>query len=419
MSKAKWTFMVFMAGDNSLSTAGDNDLCEMRRVGSTADVNVVVEFDNAGDRGSNRYRVRLHGIDEPSQSLGETDSGSPEVLDRFIAWAAETYPADRYALVLWSHGCAWEPTELDRIAREVKSPQYNAREATQRSASSMGKTLFRTTWERVFRLPSPAERAICVDDGSGHSLDTIELGRVLARAKQALGQPIDLLGMDACLMSNLEVAYQARPYVGILVASEESEPSNGWPYDVVLRKLVAQPDLPAEDLAQHIVKSYVESYVDAGYTPSVTQSALDLACIDTLTGPLDAMADRLASDMDKFKTEIRDAQLASARFFCNTLWDIGHLSQELDGCTQDEDLRREIGRVQAALGPGPGQFVLAEAHHGPKVDDCMGVSIYLPLVTDVSQFYAELDFAKQHRWAEMLKAYHTPLRPPAGGRIHP
>lgn len=39
--KAKWTFMVYLAGDNNLSTAGDKDLSEMRTVGSTADVNVV------------------------------------------------------------------------------------------------------------------------------------------------------------------------------------------------------------------------------------------------------------------------------------------------------------------------------------------------------------------------------------------
>ena len=49
---AKWTFMVYMAGDNNLSSAGDVDLTEMRRVGSTADVNLLVEFDNAGNRGT-------------------------------------------------------------------------------------------------------------------------------------------------------------------------------------------------------------------------------------------------------------------------------------------------------------------------------------------------------------------------------
>ena len=39
MPRAKWTFMLYMAGDNNLSSAGDADLAELRQVGSTPDVN--------------------------------------------------------------------------------------------------------------------------------------------------------------------------------------------------------------------------------------------------------------------------------------------------------------------------------------------------------------------------------------------
>ena len=34
--------------------------------------------------------------------------------------------------------------------------------------------------------------------------------RVLAKGHEEIGKPFDLLGMDACLMSTLEVAYQTR-----------------------------------------------------------------------------------------------------------------------------------------------------------------------------------------------------------------
>ena len=40
---------------------------------------------------------------------------------------------------------------------------------------------------------------------------------------------IDLLGMDACLMSTLEVAYQTRANAVNVVGSEELEPGDGWP----------------------------------------------------------------------------------------------------------------------------------------------------------------------------------------------
>ena len=117
--QAAWTIMVYMAGDNNLSEAGDADLFEMRRVGSTDRVQVVVEFDNAGSAGTRRIHVTEDGVGETVETLGETDSGSPAVLSNFISWAARNYPADRYALILWNHGNGWEPTEVDRIARSV------------------------------------------------------------------------------------------------------------------------------------------------------------------------------------------------------------------------------------------------------------------------------------------------------------
>ncbi len=186
-SKAKWTFMVYMAGDNNLSGAGDADLREMRKIGSTADVNVVTQFDNAGDVGTKRYIVQRDRINERVESLGETDSGDPKVLIDFVAWARAEYPAERYALVLWNHGGGWEPTEMDRVARSVNSPQFNLREASERQGSLLGRAFFRTTLEKIFQLPTPTERAICSDDGSGHSLDTIELDRVMAEVVRVWG----------------------------------------------------------------------------------------------------------------------------------------------------------------------------------------------------------------------------------------
>lgn len=405
--KAKWTFMVYLAGDNNLSTAGDKDLSEMRTVGSTADVNVVAEFDNAGDRGTNRYHVQRDGVDEPVVALGETDSGSPKVLLDFVAWAAENYPAERYALVLWNHGGGWEPSEMDRIARTVGARDYSVREASERSATPLGKIFFRTTLQTIFSLPSPADRAICSDDGSGHSLDTIELGKVLAQAMDQLGQPLDLLGMYACLMSNMEVAYKARPYVRYIVASEESEPNDGWPYDAVLRKLVANPGLPTADLAAHIVSAYIKSYVNRGYSRAVTQTALNLSRVEALAAPLDDLAEALIARMPGVSGKVWDAQRKSARFWHNTLWDISHFCQELERLTARTPVRHVAKAVRAALRPGLNNLVIAESHHGATVERCGGVSIYLPAMTDISRYYADLAYAKEHRWLVMLKAYHA------------
>ncbi len=410
--KAKWTFMVYMAGDNSLSTAGDKDLAEMRKVGSSQEVNVVAQFDNAGRRGTRRYLIQRKGKKDLVESFGETDSGSPEVLSDFISWTAQKYPAERYALVLWSHGCGWEPTEIERMAKSKGAREFSSREAVVRSASPIGKTFFRTSLERMLALPTTHERAICVDDGSGHSLDTIELGRVLSKAKESLGQPIDLLGMDACLMNNLEVAYQAKPFVRYMVASEESEPGDGWPYDRVLSGLIAQPDQPTSTLASQIVHSYINSYIEADYPDPITQAALDLSRIDPVVNVLDNLAETLIRCMPQAKVPILQTQQISARFWYNTLWDIADFCNKLPKAMPDLDIIQATDKVLEAITPGEDKFLIAEANNALSGEPFMveafsGVSIYLPAMTKVSQFYEELDFARDHKWLSMLQAYRS------------
>ena len=406
MDKAKWTFMVYMAGDNSLSSAGDKDLGEMRQVGSTPQVNIIVQFDNTGNQGTRRYRALSGGQPDEVMALGETDSGDPKVLEEFIDWSAQQYPAERYALVLWSHGSAWEPAEMDKIARSVNSPNYSPMEAAERSASTMGKVIFRPSLERIFQLSSPGERAICVDDGSGHSLDTLELEKVLVKAKETLGQELDLLGMDACLMSNLEVAFQVRPYVKFMIASEESEPNDGWPYERVLRHLVDDPDLPTAQAAEHIVHDYIRSYIDRGYTDAVTQTAMDLGRIDEITGPLDELAEALvAEDRDQMRFNLWNAMFRTTRFWGDTLLDIPQFCEQLEKQPSSPKTRKASKQVRAALSQGSGRFIVAEGHNGKKVAHCGGVTIYLPALKGMSRFYPELAYALQHSWVKLLEAY--------------
>lgn len=407
-SKAKWTCMVYLAGDNNLSPAADVDLKEMRSVGSTKDVNIIAQVDRAAGQGSMRYCIQCDGKGEKPEPLGEMDSGDPKTVTDFVSWTAANYPAERYALILWNHGGGWEPSEMDRIARAAGTPDYSPREATERSATPLARTLFRTSLKKIFSLSSPAERAICSDDGSGHSLDTVELGNVLDQAVKTLGQPLDLLGMDACLMSNLEVAYQVQPYAKYMVASEEGEPNNGWPYDAVMRKLAEDADLPTAKLAEHIVHEYIKSYVDIGYDGPVTQAACDLSKVRDVVDPLDKLADALIAHMPDTANEVWKAQKNSARFWHNTLWDISHFCEELTKGTSDNSVRQAAQDVNAALQSGPGRFVIAESHNGARVEHCAGSTIYLVApITDISQYYGDLDYARKHRWLPFLKAYHA------------
>jgi hypothetical protein len=404
---AEWTLMVYMAGDNNLSDAGDMDLQEMRKVGSTPDVNVVVQFDNAGDRGTNRYLIQKDGSNDLIEELEETDSGDPKVLTDFISWSIEKYPAKRNALILWNHGGGWEPAEIDRIARGLHARNYNVREASTLSGTQMKKTLFRSSIKEILDQDSAYNRAILSDDGTGHSLDTIELEKVLAKTKEIIGKPLDLLGMDACLMSNIEVAYQIAPYVNYITASEESEPGEGWPYDQVLRLMVDKPDISAENLSKVIVDAYIDYYKNTNQT-GVTQSAFNLSKVVDAAKSLNAMGEALINHMPDAGDEIWKAQRRSMKFFYNTLWDINHFSTELFKVTSDNTVKMATQDVKNAFQAGPDKFIMAESHLGKWYEQCCGASIYLiPPPSSPSKYYEELTFAKDAiNWSKMLQKYH-------------
>ena len=191
------------------------------------------------------------------------------------------------------------------------------RELSVRAASQLGRSLFRPTLETALSKPNAGARAIASDDGTGHSLDTLELGEVLAKAHKELGRPLDLLGMDACLMSCLEVAYQSEKDVRAVVSSEELEPGDGWPYDKILADLRSNPSMDGAALGRVVVKRYIESYKAREEQWPVTMCAIHSAGIEPFASTLDAftMALRRAiKDDDVDATRLLRAHTRSARF---------------------------------------------------------------------------------------------------------
>lgn len=261
--RAAWTVMLFINGDNDLEEYGLGDLEEMEQIGSTDAVNVIVQLDRArgydrsdGDwTSARRYRVALHPQDGVGSTLigdiGEVDSGDPQSVVDFAAWAAAAYPADRYALVIWDHGDAW----YVRNAQPVKG----------------------ISWDQQ----SNSELSIAGGD----------LTDILEGTTAAIGQPLDLLGMDACIMADWEVAYTAMGYADAFVASQDYEGADGWEYTGLLRALTADPAMDGLTLGDHVASTFRASGDN-------TQSVTDLAALPALNTALDAVAAALLAAPD-------------------------------------------------------------------------------------------------------------------------
>src|SRR6185503_11046291 len=212
-------------------------------------VDVVAQFDRSGNGKTYRYHLRK-GTTLASDvvgQLGETNTGDPAVAIDFFTWGMRTYPSEKTLAVIWNHGSGIDEADVYARARRsgIKVQRHARRNGKTRprsqaraiATSGLRRSLFSTTLDSAIRL-----RAIAYDDTNRDFLDNAELKRVLGRVKAAVKRPIDVLGFDACLMSMIEVAYQLRGLAGHIVASEEVEPGDGWPYDKVIADLAANPN---------------------------------------------------------------------------------------------------------------------------------------------------------------------------------
>jgi hypothetical protein len=416
-SRKPWTVLVYLAGDNNLDGAGVTDLMEMKAVGSSETLNVVAQFDRAGTTDkTHRYYLRKGTTlaQDRVADLGETNTGDPKVLDAFLSWGIASYPADRTLVVLWNHGAGWDDTNIYKAVkrglkrgvtykrRHVAGAAPGARDIRLADVHRVGERLRRAVFATSI-AKAASTRAILFDDSAQDFLDNLELKRVATKAKSALGDRIDVLGMDACLMSMAEVAYQLRSAVDVQVGSEELEPGDGWPYTAILRKLAAKPSMTARELGRTIVACYLASY---GASAGVTQSALDLARADDLCRSIDGLARALIDGCAEPATllAIVRARRSSQHYDTKEYVDLAHFCARLKAVDAGEAIGDECDIVQGAVAAS----VIASGAKGGAVANSHGLSIYFP-ETPASPLYAKLDFAKQGIWAAFLKAYRQAL----------
>jgi hypothetical protein len=408
--EAQWLVLAYLAADNDLEGELLADLAEMERVGSTPGVvEVLAQVDRSPGQdtskgnwhGTRRYYV-TRGTDPRKISsrlladLGPTNTGDPGVLESYIRFGAQRYPARATALVLLNHGSGFY-VPPDMLAHREAAPAPTPRRRR--------RPIFHTTRERL-QEDTPESRGIAYDDSSADCLDNQELKRVLARAHRALGRKVDVVGMDACLMTMIEVAYQLRDHAQVLVGSEEVEPGPGWPHAAILGDLTKHPTMTAAELGAIVVQRYIESYRHGA--GDATQSAIDLGQLDDLVGAVDVLARRLLADI---KSAAVTASLLGARrrtlqFYEGLYVDLRHLTANLataTGTGRITDACRDVQRLidgEESCSP-----IIGQGHVGASMAPARGLSIYFPLFLDRSAFYRELDFASATRWADLLDAF--------------
>ncbi len=209
--QAKWTFIVYLNGDNSLSSYTDGDLSEMESGYNDAaqgEVNLIALWDKDSNGDTKLIKVHHGGYDDISSSASswlqsEMNMGNPQTLIDFVEWTVQNYPAEHYFVDLWDHG-----------------GDYSG-----------------AMW----------------DDTSGSHLSLADLRTAALTIYHDLGFPIDIWGYDACLMDAGADDYQIKQAVNIIAASEHEEGGDGWDYNALMANLTGNPDLTPEQYAYNFV----------------------------------------------------------------------------------------------------------------------------------------------------------------------
>jgi hypothetical protein len=376
---AKWTVMVYLDGDNNLEEAAVANLNEMETVGSSASVNIVVQFDRIdgfddtnGDWTDTRRFKILHddypdSITSPAVAvLGELNMGDPQTLSDFIIWSVTGYPADHYALILSDHGNGW-----------MKAGRH-------------------------LQTDTLAEKAVCDDLTNNDFLSNAEVSTAIREA----GKYLDLIAYEACLMAMIEVTYQNKDLADIMVASEAGGLGE-YTYTAFLKVLTQHPEMSADRFAGYIVDTYGDYH---GCTS--TQSATDLTRIGNITGQLDVFTQAIMDADNLWDTvgTVREGSLRFSDLNNEYYYDLGDFASRVSETVHNPTVKQASLDLIDSI-----NSVVLYNYFCPEISVATGLSIYFPSILNYSLAYQEenagRDFADSTNWDEFLQAFYSHIHP--------
>ena len=339
----EWTVMVYINGKNNLSKFGEEDVNEMEQVGSTNKMNIVVELGTTYQK-TERFLVTKDIFptlitSKPLKILKKDDMGDWKHLVDFALWSKKKFPAKRYMLIIWNHGDGWTTS-----------------------------------------------KGISYDDETNNHISTPELGF----AMKEIGR-VDILAMDACLMQMAEVAFEVKDYADIIVASEEIEPTAGYPYDTILKKMAKITTKSNEKIAKNIITQYEKHY---SLNKKLTQSALKTNKLDSLAYLLDDWCETAMQIKDK--TKIIEAIDMAESYSRKKYKNLGHFIKIAGEQTQDITLQKKGERINNFISE---ELIIANTSLRKNSN---GIAIYMPK-KGTGKKYAQLAWSAT-LWDEFLNS---------------
>ncbi len=408
--KKHTTLLIYIAGDNDLAYFAGRNIDDMKKIGSTKHINVVVQLDGQGaHEKTKRLFIEKNKVTQVNKShpsaQQKLDFGSPLTLIDACEWALKDFPSDHFGVVLWNHGIG----VLDNIGGRTSSASelfvFNPETNMLQLNRSIGFMDY---------LRQKQDRGVCFGDTYGTYLTNQKLAYALKQVTTKLrgGKKIDFIGFDACLMSMIEMGNLISPYADYMVGSQEIELGTGWPYHAILKPFEKKA-LNPEEFCKHITYAYHQNYL--GITYDYTQSAIDLAKMNVLEKSLDSVVSLLLTALDNQinNTVSRLIRASRSRRLCThfsepTYIDLHHFLSNLTETLSFMRIKDEAGDIKAALEKEltVARTALLESvvssYTGRNLPLAKGLSIYFPSRT-IETSYTITPFAKSYKWLLLLR----------------
>lgn len=243
--EGSWAIYWYLCGSDLESGGGfaSGDLGELMEVQLPENVNVVIETGGSSEWQNDvidasklqRWVYNSEGLmlvdEQPSASMGEA-----QTLADFLSFAKTNYPAEKTAVVFWNHG---------------------------------GGSVSGASFDELY-------------DFDSLTLDEMYAAFSSVWEPSAENQPLELVGFDTCLMATVDVANTFSDLAHYLVASEETEPANGWYYSQWVGALAQDTSMDGAELGKVICDAYYAGCEEIGTQDNTTLSLTDLSKV----GPL-------------------------------------------------------------------------------------------------------------------------------------
>ena len=339
-----WTVALYIASDNNLEVAWDMyTLDALLALPSSKKVNVVAMVDLLStdtiemlEFSGDTYTV--------VKTYEDMDTGDGDTFRLFLDEVETMYPAENTCIVPWDHGGSWI--------------------------------------------------GVCSDDNNGSIITMEEFSTALAEA----ALPIDVLALDACLMSSVEVAYEASlsDMVTYMVASEKSIPFDGFPYELMLTPLMEDPTATPEELCEMMVAGW-DGYYHFGRMVNLVVTDVR-ALGDSLPVFQEwsvALLEGVGANREAYQTALESAESSD---YAGYIVDIHDLCEQLVVLVEDETVVEASNAVMAAV-----ETAVVGLHTSRYVQDMHGLSIWWPS-TDyawlVPRYLDQVQFADDSGWGD-------------------